>query len=316
MTTSLTQTARLTCPQCQTDFEAEIWMALDPQQEPDVYRRILDGTLHDFSCPTCRRPVRINAPLLLLRPTERPALIYSPAHNADPAEDQEQADGLLAKLRQQMGAAWQEAWLNDTAGVPRPILATYLEQGPEAAQQAWRQLQQARLEELRQQDPQGYERARASQDWLQQRSEQIELIQRFVQARTWQESQQIVEQSPQLLDEEIDAILARLIDLTEAQNNHSDSQVLNEHRSLLARCRSVGVAAAFAEKNRPASTGFDIIAPNIPEPMRPFFAALAQMPEEQRLTILEKMAQAGSVEGALQGLQDYPELRALLDGLL
>ncbi|RMF27571.1 MAG: hypothetical protein D6759_17425, partial [Chloroflexi bacterium] len=67
----------------------------------------------------------------------------------------------------------------------------------------------------------------------------------FITANTWPASQQIVEQHPELLSHEADRLMGDLID---AQDDDGARQMLQEHRTLLRRCREIGVDAAFAEK--------------------------------------------------------------------
>ena len=73
----------------------------------------------------------------------------------------------------------------------------------------------------------------------------LETLLSFVQAKTWPESRRIVEEHPELLGDEADALLAQLLD---AQENDGACRAVEEHRTLLRRCRETGIAAAFAEK--------------------------------------------------------------------
>jgi tetratricopeptide (TPR) repeat protein len=65
----------------------------------------------------------------------------------------------------------------------------------------------------------------------------------FIQARTWSESQQLVEADRALMSGEADALLEQLA----AQQDTDVQSLIEQHRVLLARCREVGIAAAFAE---------------------------------------------------------------------
>ena len=70
----------------------------------------------------------------------------------------------------------------------------------------------------------------------------------FITANTWDASQRIVEEHPELLSDEADGLLVRYIQMAEAQGNQKARAVFEEHRALLRRCREIGVEAAFAEK--------------------------------------------------------------------
>jgi tetratricopeptide (TPR) repeat protein len=69
----------------------------------------------------------------------------------------------------------------------------------------------------------------------------------FVLARTWDASQRIVEDHPELLSDEADALLGQMIEQVGAQH----AVPLQQHRDLLRRCREVGIPRAFAEKMLP-----------------------------------------------------------------
>ncbi|MDQ7030286.1 MAG: hypothetical protein Q9O62_11165 [Ardenticatenia bacterium] len=78
----------------------------------------------------------------------------------------------------------------------------------------------------------------------------------FIAADTWTASRRILEQHPELLSDDADALLGRLIDAARhvgAQGTAPDEdtqrliRTLEQHRALLRRCRDVGVDRAFAE---------------------------------------------------------------------
>ncbi len=66
----------------------------------------------------------------------------------------------------------------------------------------------------------------------------------FIQAPIWAESQRILEADPELLSPEADALLQKL---AAAQQNENARKMVEQYRDLLARCREVGIAPAFAE---------------------------------------------------------------------
>lgn len=78
----------------------------------------------------------------------------------------------------------------------------------------------------------------------------------FFTADTWDESRRILEEQPDLLSDEADALLGQGIDAARdvgAQGTAPNEDVqrfirtLEQHRTLLRRCRAVGVDEAFAE---------------------------------------------------------------------
>jgi hypothetical protein len=73
------------------------------------------------------------------------------------------------------------------------------------------------------------------------------LLYAFVGARTWNEARQLLEQHPELLDQEVDVLLD---DLAAEATQHGDQSLLSEVervRTLFQRCRAGGVDAAFAD---------------------------------------------------------------------
>ena len=70
----------------------------------------------------------------------------------------------------------------------------------------------------------------------------------FLEAETWTESQEVVEQHPELLTKGIDAFLAGSVSGARERGDVNAVRIYEEHRALLRRCREVGVEAAFAEK--------------------------------------------------------------------
>ncbi len=75
----------------------------------------------------------------------------------------------------------------------------------------------------------------------------LSLLQRliaFIQARTWNESQQLLEADQALMSREANALLEQLA--TEQQEANVQ-RLIEQYRVLLARCREVGITAAFAE---------------------------------------------------------------------
>jgi tetratricopeptide (TPR) repeat protein len=66
----------------------------------------------------------------------------------------------------------------------------------------------------------------------------------FIQAPTWEDSKRFLESHPELLQPEIDTGLQQW---AMQQENDSARESIEEYRSLLARCRDMGIEATFAE---------------------------------------------------------------------
>ena len=91
----------------------------------------------------------------------------------------------------------------------------------------------------------------------------LETLQAFINADTWAESRRILDDHPELLSDEADALLAHLVEAARAQGDERARRVLEQHRDLLRRCREVGVEAAFADL-----VGAKRAAPPIPPEFR------------------------------------------------
>jgi hypothetical protein len=112
----------------------------------------------------------------------------------------------------------------------------------------------------------------------------------FVAAKTWDESQDMLEADPELLSDRADAILAGFIEAT--RDNPAAVESLAEHRALLQRCREIGIEAAFAE-----------MAPSLAEAV----AALNQAAGED-LEVRRALEEAGR-----QAVEEDPMLRHTLE---
>ena len=215
---SLAQSTGLTCPRCGQAFQADLWLIVDAAERPDLLAQVEEGTLHALPCPHCGHQGQADALLLLYRPGEEPALIFSPAQATSQEQAQEQAQGLLGTLRQRLGDAWRDEWAAQVPAVPRPLLPLVLREGLEAAA---RQAQEA--------------------------SPLLQAVWAFLEAGTWAESRRVVEQHAELLDGEADALLGQLVQAAGAQGDERARRLFEEHHALLRRCREVGIEAAFAE---------------------------------------------------------------------
>ncbi|MCS7290913.1 MAG: CHAT domain-containing protein [Roseiflexus sp.] len=262
--------ASLTCPACGRTFTADLWLIVDAAARPDLIDRLRNGTLHRLACPHCGNSVDIDAPLLVYVPPTADAdarLIFSPARSTSVEEDQRHAVELLTRLRNASGDAWRDEWLERITNARRELLPLALSDDLE---QAVRRL--------------------------------ADLLEQFINARTWDESRRILEQHPELFSPVADMLLERLSAAFRAQGDENAQRILEEHRALLRRCRKVGIEQAFAEKTTtPAPSGITAESANLPP-------EIAQALRE----VLEQLAVAGvevrSPEDLEQALQEHPDL--------
>ena len=89
----------------------------------------------------------------------------------------------------------------------------------------------------------GKKRAPAAPEGIQMQTS----ISAFLEAKTGEEAQRIVEQHPELLSDDFDDKLGQMLTEARIQDNAQAAHVFEELLALLRRCREVGVEAAFAE---------------------------------------------------------------------
>ncbi len=153
---SQAQIPTLTCPQCEQNFDAAVWLIVDAAERPDLLEEIQQGKLHNLPCPHCGHDGQVDAPLLLYRPAAEPVLLFSPAQETTDEEDREQAAGLLQILHEALGDDWEDTWLEELPVIPRPLLPAALSDDSEAALRQMAEQAEQELERLRREDPEAY----------------------------------------------------------------------------------------------------------------------------------------------------------------
>ena len=124
---SYSEAVELKCPRCRRPFTADLWLIIDVQARRDLYRRVIEGSIHELRCPACLAGViAVTSPLCLFRRDGATKLIASVPDDlvAGPAEGPGPDDQLLTFLAGRMGESWDPEWTK-TALVT--VLASYLE---------------------------------------------------------------------------------------------------------------------------------------------------------------------------------------------
>ncbi|GIV79181.1 MAG: hypothetical protein KatS3mg050_3575 [Litorilinea sp.] len=259
----------LTCPACGHAFHFQLWLIVDGAARPDLLEQAREGALHTVTCPACGQEIgQADAPLLIFtpptagegeaspRPTARgiPPLLFSPAQSTTAEQDREQAAGLLARLRERLGDAWQDEWVADgLSAVPRPLLPLALDDDPEAALRRLAEQMQREIERLLEENPDARRRLEEAIRQMmaedlseQEEDEEEDLADRLVawiQTPDWQASEEYLQQhAAELLTDEAEAELERLRQINPGVD------VIPQHQALLRRAREVGIKQAFAEK--------------------------------------------------------------------
>ena len=226
MTLSFYQSLQLVCPQCSHPFPFDLWLIIDLAERPDLTERLRAGTLHTVSCPHCGHAGQVDAPLLLYRPGEEPPLLFSPAEQTTAEQDREHAAGLLGRLRESLGDAWQDAWLAEgLPGVPRQLLPLLLDGDADL---------EALLEQMA---------AQVAQEGIPEEAQALaDRLIAWIQTPDWQKSEDYLQTwAAELLTDEAEAELERL------RSINPNAASIPEHQALLRRAREVGIAAMYAE---------------------------------------------------------------------
>jgi hypothetical protein len=87
--------ARVTCPNCQTQFQVPIEQILDVQADPEAKVRVLNGLVNLAVCPNCRTGGTLNLPFLYHDPEKELALVYMPMEAGRDDLQRQQAIGKL-----------------------------------------------------------------------------------------------------------------------------------------------------------------------------------------------------------------------------
>jgi CHAT domain-containing protein/tetratricopeptide (TPR) repeat protein len=210
----------LTCPACREECTAEVWLIVDVAERPDLAERGRAGRLRHFEC-SAGHPLRVSEPLLLHIPGESPPLYFVGAEEMTNEEARVRCNALVDAVRERLGAAWDETWVQDgVPTVPWLLVPVTLTEGLAAAERLGAQLaaEFARLEALN--------------AWLR--------------AGDSQAAQRAVEQYPHLLSEGLDAFLGEQMAGAQKKGQRERYELLEERRALLRRCRELGVGPALA----------------------------------------------------------------------
>ena len=129
----------------------------------------------------------------------------------------------------------------------------------------------------------------------------VEPLQAFVMSDHWLAAREVVEEHPELLSAEADAVLAQWIAEAEAQSNAEAVQHFQIFRERLARAREEGLHA---------------IAPPMSVEKLSMMEQLAALPEEVRNLFLSLVQNASNAEELQAALQEHPELLPVLSQVM
>ena len=234
MPLSVSQPASLTCPQCKTPFDVEVWLTVDAGERPDLAARCRDGSIHVVTCPNGHSGM-LGAPLLYHdRAKQQLFLAYPPG--MPEAEIQNAGGQLVQKLRSQLLILPGSSYLDMPKAVPLELLSAAIE---DRLEEAMAELQ-AQAEAL-QNDP----TIGAAMRLLQEHPALVETILAWMGLDVWQDSKIFLEARADLLTDDAEAVVGAMLDLARVQNDADAVEDLTVHREILRAVRAQGIDAAY-----------------------------------------------------------------------
>ncbi len=86
---------RITCPECQHQFQVPVEQVLDVKADPNAKMRVLNGLVNVAVCPQCGAGGTLNLPFLYHDPDKELALVYMPMEAGRDELQRQQAIGRL-----------------------------------------------------------------------------------------------------------------------------------------------------------------------------------------------------------------------------
>lgn len=107
---SHSEPVQMRCASCAHNFTGELWLIIDVIARRDLYRKVLDGTIHQLRCPNCLAWfAQISIPLCLLR-LDTPVKLIASLPDGEVADERGQIQHLLTFLATRMDESWNSEW--------------------------------------------------------------------------------------------------------------------------------------------------------------------------------------------------------------
>ena len=294
------------CPDCGADSTAQMWPVIDAADDPELLRRLTTGDLLHGMCPHCRAAYLIAYPATVLvhRPALRPPLLFGVLPRTPPERQERYLATALVRLgRPPKGM--------DVEIVPIGLLPVVADRDVETDLAAVRDGTFHGLSP-RLQEYADWLRALDHERWKAALQGPLSAL---LDAAGPAECRRLVEEHPQLLTDEVDELLAQIIEVAEQDHGTPTADIARHRRMLLQQCRRLGTAAVFgghpppppppsAEPGLSGAAGAALLAvsghrPTSPDELRDLLtrALLEISPPEAGLHL--------SIEDELIGLADF-----------
>jgi CHAT domain-containing protein len=216
---SHSQPVDVKCSRCGHEYSGELWLIVDVLAKRDLYRRLLDGTLHFLRCPReLTVGVTVAVPFLLFRADAELKLIFCVPSDTKPDEISPQAKVCLNLLKGRMGDAWDDSW-------PKTAMGSALDIGLDSMlSDEWGDLQ------------------------LYSKSDPLlENLTSFLNVKDLDQKRQLLFADPDFLSESAINFLGHYRQALTDEGRPIKADDVESQRQLLERCTEIGVNAAFAE---------------------------------------------------------------------
>ena len=242
---SYRQSVPYTCSACSHQGAVGTWLVVDVTERPDLVESISDGSIRRFACEACGAPQAAATSLLVGRPGQRPELLWAPDPGADQARSTEQFRMSAFILdRGWTGIVGQ----NEAAVMPHEVLYAAVNRDVDADAAARSNGILLALDA----DMQRYAA------WLDgrttaRRHERMKAgILALLQATDDAAMRAVIEEHPELLDDDTEGLIAAMIDVTLNEHLPDHADMLRQRRLILRRVRERGLDAVLP---KPAAAG-------------------------------------------------------------
>ena len=211
------------CPHCNTTMGQNVWLLVDMIERPDLAGFIRDGSLHQITCLSCGKLMTLNTPLLLYWPNGISPLFFASSTILTAEENHQRLSYLLSVLRNRIGNAWRDDWLQRGLHTCTTIeLPGILAKEP--------QTKAHRISEI---------------------SNLQKVINKLIYAQGTESAREIVEAHPELLTDEADELFEQFLEIATEANDPIEEKTqvilkITSIRNHLNLCRKEGVSEAFS----------------------------------------------------------------------
>lgn len=297
MANSISQSTSLPCRNCRKIFNIEVWLIIDVEERIDLKERIKNKKINEITCPHCGDKGIIDVPLLIFQKKAKNKLIFSPSSHTSKDEDRKHIRNLLSMLPSSIKGGLDDKSINEMLIIPREFL------GGEISGVS-------RLGISRPTNPQDHVNN------LLKAASFYELFARLLKPKDLAEAKQILDQHPELLTKDAETLLDQMEEVIHKAANQESIEQYAKLRTLLNRCREIGVKEAIAEISLSNEIEEQTGAKYRPEELRSYTNALNALSTEHKLRLRKIVTSSKNEDEISRKInQDY-ELSSALNAAM